>query len=333
MRWLSPWAWTLYLPLLGLIFWTFKNKEKFNPALQFSSITLLKTVRPGLRAQFSFLPSMLKFMALGCAIMALARPQMANSKVNKSVEGIDVMVVFDVSDSMEIEDMQPDNRITAAKSVIHNFIRGRTSDRIGLIIFAAESYTRCPLTLDYDILLQSLDSITTDNIKQGTAIGVALANGVARLKDSTAKSRVMILLTDGENNSGTIDPETATEIAKGYGIKIYTIGVGVDGQAQLPVYMKDAFGNKVKTYQPIHSTVNMDLLDYVAKETGGKSYRATDTDALKKVFKEIDKLEKTKIQTNQYVRYSELFPGWLTMAELFYFLQLVLSLSILRRVP
>lgn len=333
MRWLSPWAWALYVPLLGLVIWTYLNKERKQAALQFSYLGLLKTIRPGIRAQFSFLPNLLKYMALACAIMALARPQMANSKVNKSVEGIDVMVVFDVSDSMEIEDMQPDNRITAAKSVIHKFIKGRVSDRIGLIIFAAESYTRCPLTLDYDVLLQSLDTITTDNIKQGTAIGVALANGVARLKDSTAKSRVMILLTDGENNSGTIDPETATEIAKGYGIKIYTIGVGVDGQAQLPVYMKDAFGNKVKTYQPIHSTVNMDLLNYVAKETGGKAFRATDTDALKKVFTEIDKLEKTKIQTNQYVRYNELFPSWLEMAVIFYFLQLALGLTILRRVP
>ena len=146
------------------------------------------------------------------------------------------MIAFDVSDSMEIEDMQPDNRITAAKGVIRKFIKGRGNDRIGLIIFAGESYTRVPLTLDYDILLQSLDQISTDNIKQGTAIGVALANAVARLKESTAKNRVIILLTDGESNSGTIDPETAIEIAKGYGIKIYTIGVGVNGEAQLPVY-------------------------------------------------------------------------------------------------
>src|ERR1700677_4531484 len=146
---------------------------------------------------------------------------------------------------MEIEDMQPDNRVTAAQSAIHKLATGRTSDRIGLIIFAAESYTRCPLTLDYDILLHSLDTVTTDNIKQGTAIGVALANAVSRLQESTAKSRVIILLTDGENNSGTIDPETATQIAKGFGIKIYTVGVGVDGQTQLPTYVKDVFGKKI----------------------------------------------------------------------------------------
>jgi Ca-activated chloride channel family protein len=333
MRWSSPWAWLFILPLLGALWWNFIRKEKFHASLQFSSLGLLKSISPGFKAQFAFLPKMLKFLALGCAVMALARPQASNSKVNRNVEGIDIMIVFDVSDSMEIEDMQPDNRITAAKSVIHKFIKGRTSDRIGLIIFAAESYTRSPLTLDYETLLQSLDTVTTDNIKQGTAIGVALANGVARLKDSTAKSRVMILLTDGENNSGTIDPETATEIAKGYGIKIYTIGVGVNGQAQLPTYVKDTFGNKVKTYQPIHSTVNMELLDHIAKETGGQSFRAVDTDALKQVFSSIDKLEKTKIQVSQYVRYTELFPSWLKMGAIFYLAQLVLSLTFLRRVP
>jgi Ca-activated chloride channel family protein len=306
MRWSSPWAWLFILPLLGALWWNFIRKEKFHASLQFSSLGLLKSISPGFKAQFAFLPKMLKFLALGCAVMALARPQASNSKVNRNVEGIDIMIVFDVSDSMEIEDMQPDNRITAAKSVIHKFIKGRTSDRIGLIIFAAESYT---------------------------AIGVALANGVARLKDSTAKSRVMILLTDGENNSGTIDPETATEIAKGYGIKIYTIGVGVNGQAQLPTYVKDTFGNKVKTYQPIHSTVNMELLDHIAKETGGQSFRAVDTDALKQVFSSIDKLEKTKIQVSQYVRYTELFPSWLKMGAIFYLAQLVLSLTFLRRVP
>jgi Ca-activated chloride channel family protein len=293
----------------------------------------VKSTSPSIRARLAFLPTLLKALAVICAIVALARPQKANSKVNRNVEGIDIMIVFDVSDSMEIEDMQPDNRITAAKSVIHKFIQGRTSDRIGLIIFAAESYTRCPLTLDYDTLLQSLDTVSTDNIKQGTAIGVALANGVARLKDSTAKSRVMILLTDGESNSGTIDPETATEIAKGYGIKIYTIGVGTDGESQLPLYKEDAFGHKIKYYQPIHSSVNMDLLNYVAKETGAKSFRATDTDALKNVFKDIDTLERTKIQVNQYVKYTELFPVWLEMSVLFYLLQLGLSLTYLRRVP
>jgi Ca-activated chloride channel family protein len=243
------------------------------------------------------------------------------------------MMALDVSDSMEIEDMEPNNRMAAAKSVVKNFIKGRVNDRIGLVIFAGESYTRCPLTLDYNVLLESLAAVSPDSIKQGTAIGVALANSVARLKDSTAKSRVVILLTDGENNSGTIDPATATEIAKGYGIKVYTIGIGRDGQTRMPVYTVDAFGRKIKTYQPIHSTVNMTLLDSMAASTGGKSYRAIDTEALKQVFKEIDSLEKSKISTQQYVKFTEVFSPWLLAATILFLMQFFLDRSLLRRLP
>jgi Ca-activated chloride channel family protein len=156
---------------------------------------------------------------------------------------------------------------------------------------------------------------------------------VARLKDSTAKSRVVILLTDGENNSGTIDPATATEIAKGYGIKVYTIGIGRDGQTRMPVYTVDAFGRKIKTYQPIHSTVNMTLLDSMAASTGGKSYRAIDTEALKQVFKEIDSLEKSKISTQQYVKFTEVFSPWLLAATILFLMQFFLDRSLLRRLP
>ena len=333
MRWLTLAAWFLILPVLAAYLLRAFRAKKSRAALQYSSLKLFKHVSPGLRARLAFLPSLLKFAALVCVIAALARPQEADTKVNKNVEGIDIMFAFDVSDSMEIEDMQPDNRITAAKSVIRKFIKGRGSDRIGLIIFAAESYTRVPLTLDYDILLQSLESFTTDNIKQGTAIGVALANAVARLKESTAKNRVIILLTDGENNSGTIDPDTAIDIAKGYGIKIYTIGVGVNGESQLPVYVTDPFGRRVKHYQPIHSTVNMELLQHAADETGGKAYRAADTETLKKVFADIDSLEKSKIQINQYVRYTELFPLWLQWGIILYLVQFLLSQTLLRRGP
>jgi Ca-activated chloride channel family protein len=332
-KWATPQAWFLIGPLFLLFIFHFARLGKNQGSLKFSSHSFLEGIRPGLRLRIVKILPALKFLAIFLAIVALARPQRANTKVNKNVEGIDIMVAIDVSDSMNIEDMQPDNRITAAKQVIHKFIRGRTSDRVGLVIFAGESYTRCPLTLDYDVLLQSLDDVTTDNIKQGTAIGVALANAVARLKESTAKSRVVILLTDGENNSGTIDPGTATDIAKGYGIKVYTIGVGTNGQAQLPVYSIDAFGRKVKHYQPIHSTVNDELLDRIALETGGKSFRAVDTDALKKVFSTIDQLERTKIQVNEYVKYTELFSTYLFWAVLIYLAQIVLAQTVLRRAP
>ena len=333
MKWASPWAFAILIPLILALFYFLVRQSKNRGTLKFSTSLILKKSQNSLRQKLIFLPLFLKVGATALAIIALARPQQANSKVNRNVEGIDIMVALDVSDSMEIEDMEPQNRIEAAKSVIRNFMKGRTSDRIGLIIFAGESYTRCPLTLDYKVLLDSLGSVTTDNIKQGTAIGVALANAVARLKDSTAKSRVLVLLTDGENNSGTIDPATATEIAKGYGIKIYTIGLGRDGDSKMPVFITDAFGRKIKTYQAIHSTVNMELLENIAKETGGKSYRAADSDTLKKVFTEIDKLEKTKIEVSQYVKYSENFVPWLTAAFFLYLLQFILSVTFLRRNP
>jgi Ca-activated chloride channel family protein len=272
-------------------------------------------------------------VALGCLIAALARPQKADTRVKKNVEGIDIMMVLDVSDSMLIEDMTP-NRIEASKKMIAQFIKKRVSDRIGYIIFSGESYTRVPLTLDYNLLLQSVaETKISRNIKMGTAIGVALANGVARLKDSTAKSRVMVFLTDGENNSGTIDPETALEVAKGFGIRIYTIGAGVDGEAQLPIETVDAFGRKVKTYQPIHSTVNDNLLGKMASETGGKYYRATTTDALSKVFNDIDRLEKTKIDVNQYTKYDELYQKWALAGIWLSIASLVLGQTILRRAP
>jgi Ca-activated chloride channel family protein len=268
------------------------------------------------------------------ATLALARPQQANEKIKKNVEGIDIVMALDISDSMLIEDMQPVNRLESAKKTIKEFVEGRTSDKIGLVVFSGESYTRVPPTLDYKVLLSSLKAgQTTRKVKMGTAIGVALANSVARLRDSKAKSRVIVLLTDGENNAGTIDPLTALEIAKGYSIRVYTIGVGKDGDAQLPVYETDVMGQKIKRYQPIHSTINDALLGQLAKETGGKYYRATTTGGLKEVFNSIDKLEKSKIDVNRFTRYSELFPPYLAWALALLLSGYVLGRTVLRRGP
>ena len=182
--------------------------------------------------------------------------------------------------------------------------------------------------------LQSLKEVeTTRNIKMGTAIGVALANAVGRLKNSTAKSRIVIFLTDGENNSGTIDPATALDIAKGYGVTIYSIGMGKDGQAQLPIFIQNSRGQKIKRYRPIHSKVNEQLLEKMASETGGKFWRATTSKALQGVFDEINNLEKTKIEVNSYTKYAELFPRWLEWALIFYLLALFLGRTFLRRGP
>ncbi|MGZ3742867.1 MAG: vWA domain-containing protein [Pseudobdellovibrionaceae bacterium] len=332
----SPWALILLLPLFAILGWNYFHRKRKIPSLQFSSLKLIKSIPPSARTRFMIVPSLLKSLALILAIIALARPQEANTKVKKNIEGIDIVICLDISDSMLIEDMKPINRIEAAKDTIYKFIEKRTSDRIGLLVFAGESFTLVPLTLDYQLILDRVKEITTAanaNIKDGTAIGVALANAAGRLKDSTAKSRVMIFMTDGENNSGTIDPETALEIAKGYDLKIYSIGIGKDGPTKIPIYQRDIFGNKVKTYQPFDSTVNEDLLGRMAKETGGKYFRASKEDSLEGIFKEIDSLEKTKVDVNKYTRYTELFPPYLQAALILYILGILLAKTFLRRVP
>lgn len=332
--WASPLAFLLLLPVIGLLAWAWYARRSRTATVQFSQLAGFLKVNRGYRAYLSWLPTIVKGLALVLAVVALARPQRADTKIKRSVEGIDIVIVFDISDSMLIEDMEPENRLESAKQTISSFIKNRVSDRIGLVVFAGESYTRVPMTLDYPLLQRSVAEIQpARNIKMGTAIGVGLANGVARLKDSTAKSRVIVFMTDGENNTGTIDPETALDIAKGYGIKIYSIGVGRDGDAQLPVMVEDVFGRKVKRYRPIHSSVNEALLTKFATETGGKFWRATTGDALKSIFGEINRLEKTNIETSQFTRYAELFPPYLKWAVILYLLAVFLGATILRKGP
>lgn len=332
MTFASLWGFLFLLPLVAIIFYGQQRGSSDYASLQFSFIgEVIKKTRT-FRSRTIRLPIYLKYIAIFFAILALARPQQANDKVNRNVEGIDIMISLDISDSMLIEDMQPENRMEASKEVIKNFIKVRSSDRIGLVVFSGEAYMRVPLTLDYPILLESLKKVKISrNIKMGTAIGVALASAVGRLKDSTAKSRVVILLTDGENNSGTVDPDTALNIAKGYGIKVYTIGMGRDGDAQLPIITKGPNGMEIKRYQPIHSTINETLLTKLAEETGGKFYRAETTNALAGVFKEINNLETTKVEVTHYTRYAELFPGYLKFALIIYLLGAFLAATIYRR--
>ncbi|MGE3975286.1 MAG: VWA domain-containing protein [Bdellovibrionales bacterium] len=330
----STWAFLLLIPLAALIFYRWLQRNKSFPSIQFSDISSFKDVPKGFRAKLFYLPDALKVLAFLLAIYALARPQESNTRMKKNVEGIDIVLTMDISDSMLIEDMEPENRYGAAKKTAIDFIKSRVSDRIGLVLFSGEAFTRVPLTLDYPLLIDACRDIAVSRkLKMGTAIGVGLATAIARLKDSTAKSRVVILLTDGENNSGTIAPETALEIAKGYGIRIYTIGIGRDGQTQLPVTVTDPFGRPVKTYQPFFSKVNQDLLQTLATETGGKYYRATETKDLAAVYREIDRLEKTKVEVNKYTKYTELFSGYLKWALFFYLLSFVAGRTVLRRVP
>lgn len=328
---------TLWLIVLFVAYavWLWRRAGQ-RASILYSSTLQFQQISPALRARLAFLPMLLKFLAGVLLIVGIARPQTADTLVRKNVEGIDIMVALDISDSMLVEDMRPSNRMEAAKDTLRRFVEKRVSDRIGVVIFAGESFTLVPLTLDYQLLLDRISEVTTAQqarIKDGTAIGVALANAAGKLKEATAKSRVIIFMTDGENNSGTIDPLTALDVAKGYGLKIYSIGIGQDGPTKIPVYHRDAFGNKVKTYQPFESTVNENLLEKMASDTGGKYYRASREDSLAGVFDEINSLEKTKIDVNKYTRFNEKFADFVGPALLLYLLAVLLSHSWLRRNP
>lgn len=334
--WGQPWFFLLIFPWLGLVYYLFFRQPKTKSSLPISSLQSFKNWRGRGKVVFVQINKAVLLLALLMFIAALARPQKADAKVKRNIEGLDIVIVLDISDSMLIEDMKPFNRLESAKETLAQFISQRTSDRIGVVIFAGEAFTLVPPTLDYQLILDRVSKITTAaraRIKDGTAIGVAMASGAARLKDSQAKSRVMIFMTDGENNSGTIDPETGLEIAKGYGIKIYSIGIGHSGPTQIPIYTEDMFGNKVKRYQPFDSTVNDELLNQMATVTGGKYYRASKEDSLSGIFKEINSLETTKIEDSKYVHYEEYFQLFAWTGLFLFLLSQVLSLTWLRVGP
>jgi Ca-activated chloride channel homolog len=315
----------LTLPAIGYYCWW--RRKKLTVPLQFSSLQIFKNIPQTFRERLRYVPLALRLSAIAVFIVALARPQSVSDKQNISTEGIDIVLELDLSGSMLAEDFNP-NRIEAAKQVASEFIDGRTNDRIGLVVFQAESFTQCPLTTDYPVLKNLLREVKSGMIADGTAIGLAIANGVNRLKDSKAKSKVMILLTDGVNNRGEIDPITAARIAATYGIRIYTVGVGAQGEAPYPVQTQ--FGIR---RQMIPVDLDEKGLTQVADMTGGKYYRATDNRKLKAIYKEIDQLERTKIEVTAYKRYSELYGGWLLAGLLAVIVEVGLSVTVLRRNP
>ncbi|MGD1043822.1 MAG: VWA domain-containing protein [Bacteroidota bacterium] len=315
----------LLLPAIGYYLWW--RRKNMTVTLQFSSLQIFKNIPQTLRERLRHAPLALRLLAIAVFIIALARPQSVSDKQNISTEGIDIVLELDLSGSMLAEDFNP-NRIEAAKQVASEFIDGRTNDRIGLVVFSAESFTQCPLTTDYPVLKNLLRDVKNGMIADGTAIGLAIANGVNRLKDSKAKSKVMILLTDGVNNRGEIDPITAARIAATYGIRIYTVGVGAQGEAPYPV--QTPFGIR---RQLIPVDLDEKGLTQVADMTGGKYYRATDNRKLKAIYKEIDQLERTKIEVTAYKRYSELYGGWLLAGLLAVIAEVGLSVTVLKRNP
>ncbi len=322
----NPYYFLLLLLLIPMIGWYIWKLRKSQASLRVSSSQGFNQVPASYKVYLRHLPFVLRMIAFILLVIALARPQSSNSWENSSTEGIDIMMSLDISSSMLAEDLKP-NRLAAAKEVAASFIAGRTTDNIGLVVFAGESFTQCPLTTDHAVLLNLLKDVECGMIEDGTAIGHGLATAVSRLKDSQAKSKVIILLTDGTNNRGEIAPVTAAEIAQSFGIRVYTIAVGTIGEAPYP-----------DPYRPgryINQKVEIDekTLTQIAQITGGQYFRATNNKALKAIYEEIDQMEKTKISVQTYNKKSEEFAVFAIGALLFLLLERLLRYTLLRNIP
>ena len=327
MKFAQPEFFLLLLVLPVMVYFHFFREDRRVPDFRFPSVAHLKGLAPSWRVRLRHLPFFLRFLAVVLIIVVLARPQTFDAETKRKVEGIDIVLCMDLSTSMLAEDLKP-NRVEAAKQVAQEFVRGRTTDRIGIVPFQAVSWTQCPLTTDYSIVVSLLGDLRTGMVEDGTAIGMALATSINRLRESEAKSKVIILLTDGQNNRGELDPVTAAQAAQALGIRVYTIGVGTRGFAPYPI--ETVFG---KRYQNVPVTIDEDMMKQIADLTGGKYYRATDEKVLRQIYQEIDKLERTKIDVEEYRRVAEAFSPWLLGALAALAVELILSLTGLRRLP
>ncbi len=320
-----------YLFLLAVVpvmaWWYWRKEKRQLVDLQVSSVMPFHLAPRSWRQRMRHLLIVFRVLSTVCFIVAVARPQSTSHGENVTTEGIDIVLATDISGSMLAEDFRP-NRIEAAKRVVSDFVNGRENDRVALVIFAGESFTQCPLTLDHAVVLNLLKDVKAGMVEDGTAIGMGLATSVSRLKDSKAKSRVIILLTDGVNNRGFIDPMTAAGIAQSFGIRVYTIGVGTMGTAPYPV--QTPFGVQ---YQNIPVEIDEALLQKIASQTGGQYFRATDNKKLKAIYDEIDRLEKTKIEVTQFRRHSEEFYAAASLGGLLLLLEVLLGQTIFRSVP
>lgn len=312
-----------------LVYWYIRQNQGKRATLRYSNIGVVKRVGRSQMQRLRHLTFVLRILALILLIVCFARPQAGRTEEEVITEGIDIILAMDISSSMLAEDFKPKNRLEAAKAVAKDFINGRKNDRIGMVVFAANSFTQCPLTLDYGILLNFLDKIHIGMIEDGTAIGMGIANCVNRLRDSKAKSKVVILLTDGRNNRGELDPVTAARVAKSFGVRIYTIGAGKRGDALYPV--DDPIFGKRYVRMPVQ--IDEEVLKKIANITGGQYFRATDRTSLEKIFSEIGELEKTKIEVKHYTRYKELFVNYLLLALAFIFVEVILANTKFRKIP
>lgn len=317
----------LLLGLIPMVVGYILYQSRWQATVRLSSLQPLKGAPVSWKYIMRHMPFILRVLAMAAIIIALARPQSSESFTDKEVEGIDIVIGTDISSSMRARDFRPD-RLQAAKEVAAEFIASRPNDRIGLVIFAGESFTQCPLTTDHAVVNNLLADIQSGMLEDGTAVGLGLATSVARLKDSDAKSKVIILLTDGVNNTGEVSPQTAGEIAREFGIRVYTIGVGTRGQAPMPV--STPFGEQ---YQMMDVEIDEEMLQQVAQMTGGKYFRATNKATLTEVYEEIDQLEKTRISVIEFSEKNDEYLAFALLAGLLFFVEIVLRNTVFRTIP
>lgn len=315
----------ILVPVLGLWEW---RRARGRRGLPYSNAAAVRATPRTFWTYLGGLPALLRMGALTLGIIAFARPQERNVIRERYAEGVDIMMVLDTSTSMRAQDFTP-NRFEAARDVAGEFIRSRVSDRVGLIVFAAKAFTQAPLTLDYEFLQRMMEEVEVGVIEDGTAIGTALATAVNRLKETEAESKVIILLTDGQNNRGEVDPVTASEVAAALGVRVYAIGVGTYGEA--PFIRDLPFGGRQRQMVPVE--IDEEMLQTVAQTTDGRYFRATDKQALRDIYTEIGELEKTKVETRTYTDYAERYPFFLWPAFGLVLLEVLLSTTRLRRFP
>ena len=327
MTFASPGYLFLLLLLIPIVGWYICKLHNTNAAVQLSSTASLRQQPKSLRVWLIHIPFVLRVVVIILLSLALARPQLSNRWQSESTEGIDIMMALDISGTMLGEDLKP-NRLEAAKAVATDFVMSRPNDQIGLVVFAGESFTQCPLTTDHSVLVNLFQSVKFGMIEDGTAIGLGLANAVNRMKDSPTKSKVVILLTDGSNNRGDIDPQTAAEIAKTFNIRVYAIGVGsYSKEVKVPIHTP--YGVQ---YGTMSSEFDETTLRTIAQMTGGEYFRATDNSSLRSIYNQIDQLEKTKIRVREYSKRTEHFAPFLMVALACMLLELLIRYFVLRTI-
>lgn len=322
----SPAYLFLLLLLIPIVFWYIWEMWKADASLQVSGTGTFSKQKKTTRIYLLHVPFALRVTAIILLSLALARPQLSNRWQKESTEGIDIMMALDISGTMQAEDLRP-NRLEAAKAVATDFVIDRPNDNIGLVVFAGESFTQCPLTTDHAVLVNLFKSVKFGMIEDGTAIGLGLANAINRMKESPTKSKVIILLTDGSNNRGDIDPQTAAEIARTFGIRVYAVGVGSYGQARVPV--QTPYGTQ---YMMMDSEFDEGTLRNIASTTGGAYFRATDNSSLRSIYEQIDQLEKSKIRVREFSKRTENFAPYIMGALLCLLLEILLRYFALRTI-